>query len=309
MNKQDNRQDETFAEEMNEGGEGLMDLGTDLTEEVAESRHGKRRGRGKATGDLKLSQELLDLNAVMQSQFIRLRESLFVSDKLSRLEQVRQQRQILAKRLGVHEKLIKAVEKTKSTLPGTVIFRLIQIYHLSADYFCSTNAALSDFFTMEQKMLEFECKFSTLQSSNAGNSESGKARLNELPFMRRGGWLKGMPRKPKSEDDLRLIALYEESRRKRYIPISVADLRRWANENGIDIYALTLPDIPIVKVVNAKKSAKDRRRGGWLKGMPRKDLTPEQQEWRRIWDTYRSQGIQFKSLDELRSFHQRQQDK
>ncbi|MDO5297362.1 MAG: hypothetical protein Q4F00_12185 [bacterium] len=262
-----------------------------------------RKGRGKASGDLKLSPELLAVNKIMQEKFILLRQSIFAPEECTRQERIRQQRQTLAATLGVHEKLIRAIEKTPSTLPATVIFALIKRYNLSADYFMLRGSALSEQFILEQKMSEFEYKL-THREALAQSSERFSNKANQPEAQRRGGWLKGLPRKAKTASDAYLLALWNEVKLRNYSPDTVEDMLQWAKDNSVKV---DIKDVPVQSDEKTDSKHESRRRGraaaqrhgGWLLGLSRKPSTEEQKEQMRIWRIAKAHNHRFNSVKEM----------
>ncbi|MBQ7568480.1 hypothetical protein IJT17_06710 [bacterium] len=274
-----------------------------MSDESNVSAQKTRRGRGKASGDLKLSSEMLASNKVMQEKFIMLREAIFAPENWTRQERVRAQRHELAQTLHVHDKLIRAIEKTSSTLPATVLFALIKHYNLSADYFVLRETALSEHFVLEQKIKEFEYRFAS-SSPTQHRSDSGRNRNGHSDVPRRGGWLKGLPRKAKDNNDAYLLALWQEAKRRNYSPSSVNDMIQWAQENSIRINASNIavhsPERQASKPeLRRRTRTSGMRRGGWMLGLPRSPRTDEQKEQVRIWRIAQELGLRFNSVNEM----------
>ncbi len=275
------------------------------TEEQSDSAQKAKKGRGKASGDLRLSAEMLAVNKIMQEKFIQLRQAVFAAPQCPKQERIRQQRQFLAKALGVHEKLIRAIEKTPSTLPAAVIFALIKHYSLSPDYFMIRETALSEQFVLEQKIKEFEYKFTHEASSVPSSEKSGRNYSPEV--QRRGGWLKGLPRKAKTTNDAHLLALWKEAKKRNFSPESVDDMLQWAKDNP-DI-AVDPSEVAAQKQATDNRTAKTdarkrgraavQRHGGWLLGLPRKPKTEEEKEQMNIWRIAKKHNLKFSSVKEM----------
>ena len=274
------------------------------SEETENTAQRLRKGRGKASGDLKLNSALLAVNKIMQEKFILLRQSIFTPPELTRQERVRRQRQTLAGILGVHEKLIRAIEKTPSTLPATVMFALMKHYNLCVDYFMLRDASLSEQFILEQKMKEFEYKLA--HNEALGQSLERSAGKNvPAETQRRGGWLKGLPRKAKTTNDAYLLALWNEAKKRNYSPETVEDMLQWAKDNSVKV---SVSDVPVnsggSKGAAAESSRKHgrtaaQRHGGWLLGLSRKPSTEEQKEQMRIWRIAKEHNQKFNSVKEM----------
>ncbi len=260
------------------------------------------RGRGKATGELKLSAQLLDLNANMQKKFILLREAIFVPAGLTKMEGKRRQRAVLAKILGVHEKLVHAIEKTHNTLPATVIFKLMEYYNLPLEYFTTKEATLSEQFIIEQKLQEFDYKLATGNSVSRTSNDTMNPQAAQASPAKKGGWMKGLPRKAKSDEDLRLLEIWREAKKRDFTPKNIDDLLNWANNNNIDIAMVKRPD-EAMPATNGHKRRYRReqhsKRGGWMRGLPRQPKTDEQKEQVRIWQISRELNLKFNSVKEL----------
>ena len=271
----------------------------------AEEMPGKkaRRGRGKASGDLKLSAELLAVNKVMQEKFILLRQSIFAPQDFTTMERVRSQRHTLAQILGVHDKLVRAIEKTPSTLPATVLFALIRHYNLSVNYFTVSEVALSEQFIVEQKLKEFEYFMNSRRTAGSA-SHPLNSHFSRGESQRKGGWLKGLPRKAKDQNDAYLLALWHEAKKRSFSPNSVEDMMTWAKDNNIRV-SVNIVAAGSNDAKHAKNSPRRRghssasRRGGWMLGLPRIPRTEEQKEQVRIWRIAQDKGLRFNSVKEM----------
>ena len=306
MRTNDDTRDEISIDEDNVEISGFFpdlegDESVDGENEGVSSPVTKRRGRGKASGELKLSSALLETNAILQEKFVCLRQSIFVAEDLSRQERVRQQRHILAEILGIHARLVRAIEKTQSPLPATVLFALIERFNLPANYFTVRGVALSQQFVLEQKMRELEWMQSSLRSQ-IGVAASGMGTSGSAP-VKRGGWLKGLPRKITCEHDAHLLAMWKEAKKRNFHPASVEDMLRWADTNNVTLEKEVM-EVPVAK--KAKKhparragSAGAKRHSGWMLGLARSPRTAEQREHLRIWQIAKSRNLHFDSVKEM----------
>lgn len=268
----------------------------------------------------RLPPELIALNRQIQKRFQDLREAIHVPDsaRLKQADRRSQQQRLLGEALGLQAADIAALEGNREGLPAALLLRLMLRYDLSPQYFNSLEAEPSATFQVEQKRREFEAMIEELKERGGVLPAPARPRA-EAPRARaaagrKGGWLKGLPRNPKTPEQLTVRRLWEMARDKGFIPNSLEALREWGRKEGIE-GAEAIPIHPAApegggrgssrrthSISKATRRKAQSRKGGWLKGLPRNPKTPEQLEIRRMWDEARRQNRHFSSLEALKDW-------
>ncbi len=253
----------------------------------------------------KLNAQLADMNKVIQEQFVQLRKSIYVPREFAMREHEKRQREILAAEIDVQPEVIAALEKTKESIPASILIRLMQRYMLSTDYFIDTETPLSSAFISEQKNNETKYLLENLQAMQ--RDEPGKLLRSRNSF-KKGGWLKGLARHPKTEDDKIIFAIWEDAKRKGYKPTNIGELVAWGVDEGFKEAEPILEKLKKAKHTRRGHSASTVsigrklamfKSGGWLKGVPRQPKNPSEERCLKIWKFTRKIGINFESADAM----------
>lgn len=254
----------------------------------------------------RLSPELAALDRRIQQRFRQLREAISVVEptRLKVAEFRTAQRTILGDVLGLTPGEVAAIESSRDGVPASVLLSLMQHYGLSAQFFMVEDMPPSPSFLYEQQQREIQGLLVELRAAAAAIPKSSSASQAEP---RKGGWLKGLPRNPRTPEQQALRDLWQQARDQGFVPISIENLLEWGRQHGFEI-----PEPPPVKLKRsrARKSMQLRgarryspvRKGGWLKGLPRNPKTPEQIQTRRIWEEARNLGLRFSSLEDLKAW-------
>jgi len=256
----------------------------------------------------RLSPELASLDQQIQQRFRQLRESICIAEpgRLKVAERLAIQRAILGEVLGLRPGEVAAIESSRDGVPASVLLSLMQRYELSVQFFLVEGLPPSPSFQLEQQQRQLQGLLTELRAAaSAAPKPSSHPGLAEPP--RKGGWLKGLPRSPKTPEQQALRDLWKQARDQGFTPPTLEALIEWGRQHGIET-----PQPPPAKTVRKRKrkSATSRakrrrspiRKGGWLKGLPRTPKTPEQIQIRQIWEEARSRGLRFSTIEDLKAW-------
>ncbi|MCR5662116.1 MAG: hypothetical protein K6G50_08315 [bacterium] len=252
----------------------------------------------------KLNTQLSEMNKVIQEQFVMLRKAIFVPHEYAVREHERRQREILAAEIDVSPEIITALEKTKDSMPASVLIRLMQRYMLSTNYFSEPDAPLSSAFIAEQKALENKYLLENIQAMQKEGASIASRRINA----KKGGWLKGLPRHPKTDEERTIFAIWEEAKRQGYKPTNIGELVAWGADGGFPEAEAILEKLKSSKrmrkvrssnVVSIGRPRHIIKAGGWLKGVPRHPKNPAEERCLKIWKFTRKIGINFDNVDAM----------
>ncbi len=261
------------------------------------------RGRSSSR---RLPPELASLDRRIQQRFQQLRESIRIAEpaRLRVAEHRAIQRAILGDVLGLSPGEVAAIESSRDGVPASILLSLMQHYGLSAQFFLVEGLPPSPSFLYEQQQRELQGLLTELRAA-ASAAPRPSPRPSQAEPPRKGGWLKGLPRTPKTPEQLALRDLWKQARDQGFTPPTLEALLEWGRQHGIEV-----PEPAPVKAKRSRprKSKTSRgarrrspvRKGGWLKGLPRTPKTPEQFQIRRIWEEARSRGLGFSSLEDLK---------
>ena len=262
------------------------------------------RGRSSSR---RLSPELASLDRRIQQRFQQLREAICLAEptRLKVTERRATQRAILGDVLGLTAGEVAAIETSRDGVPASVLLSLMQHYGLSAQFFLVEGLPPSPSFMHEQQRREMQGLLTELRAAAAAAPKPSSRPSQAAP--RKGGWLKGLPRTPRTPEQQALRDLWQQARDQGFTPTSMEALLEWGRQQGLEVPEPT-PVKP--KRTRARKGAPLRgarrrspvRKGGWLKGLPRTPKTPEQIQIRRIWEEARSRGLRFSSLEDLNAW-------
>lgn len=262
----------------------------------------------KRSSTRRLSPELASLERRVQQRFQMLRESIRLAEptRLKAAERRTLQRAILGEALNLGPAEIAAIETSKDGVPASVLLSLMQRYELPVGFFLVEGLPPSPSFLIEQQQRELQGLMTEIRAAAAAIPKA-RLRPEQEDSPRKGGWLKGLPRTPRTPEQLALRDLWRLAREQGFIPPSLEALVEWGRQNGIEI-----PEPPPAKTRRprrrpsaAPRSSKRKsqgRKGGWLKGLPRVAKTAEQEELRRIWREARNQGLRFSNIQDLKAW-------
>lgn len=252
----------------------------------------------------KLNAQLTEMNKVIQDQFVMLRKAIFVPHEYAARECEKRQREILAAEIDVSPEIITALEKTKDSMPASVLIRLMQRYMLGTDFFSEPDTPLSSAFIAEQKAHENKYLLENIQAMQKEGAPLGSRRISA----KKGGWLKGLPRNPKTDDEKTIFAIWEEAKRQGYKPTNIGELVAWGADGGFPEAEAILEKLKTSKRMRRSRPANTvsigrprniSKAGGWLKGVPRHPKNPAEERCLQIWHFTRKLGINFNSADDM----------
>jgi len=262
----------------------------------------------------RLPPDVAALNRLIQKRFQELREAIHLPEptRLKSGERRSGQQAILGEALGLSAAEVARFEAARDGLPAAVLLRLMHRYALTPDYFLAPEAPLPAIFVFEQQQREFENLLGNLRAFTPVTGPARghlRQRGGQVPG-RKGGWLKGLPRNPRTPHQLALRHLWEQARASGFVPATIEELGQWGLEHGMPLPA---PDSapPVASRANSGRSRRQSRtrktrasgrKGGWLKGLPRKPTTPEDFHLRQIWQEGRKRGLHFASLAGLKQW-------
>lgn len=261
----------------------------------------------------RLPVSLVDLNEAARSQFVRLREALFVPDPISPSRLRDAQRQVLADILETTSSAIAALEKADYPIPAAVILRLMQHYGIGVEYFVNSKSRLPLAFSYEQKTAELSHIAAALQQATLQAGADGMEPSAKQVGSRRGGWLKGLPRHPKNEEQFALHDVWKTAKERGFVANNLEELISWGIEQNLES-ALVLqkktelahdsggPMRLIGGVARYHRRNHSARKGGWLKGVPRRPTTEEGKKLLAVWQATRDAGVQFDTIEEMLAY-------
>jgi hypothetical protein len=123
---------------------------------------------------------------------------------------------------------------------------------------------------------------------------------------RKGGWLKGLPRSPRTAWGREVVAAWKAARQQGLVFGSIEELQAWAGiagrPTGLERGRPRIDSGPARRPRPREGSRRGQRKGGWLKGLPRNPKTPEDLELVANWRAARERGLHFGSIEELRAW-------
>ncbi len=269
------------------------------------------RGRSSTR---RLPPDLATLNRFIQQRFQELREAIHLAGqaRLKASERRSRQQSLLGEALGLSAADVAVIESARDGVPASVLLRLMHKYELSAQYFLTPETPLPPAFVIEQQRREFEALLADLRSSIPLAGTLRPRQRSAAGTGRKGGWLRGLPRNPKTPEQLAIRSLWEQARDSGFVPTTIEELRQWGLEHGMAVPepAPVQPGPGRSRRGRARKASGSRagkgrttsRKGGWLKGLPRKPTTPDEILTRRIWEEARKQGRHFSSIASLKQW-------
>ncbi len=261
----------------------------------------------------RLPPDLAALNRLIQQRFEELRAAIRVPEptRLKASERRSRQQTILGEALGLSAADVAVIEGARDGVPAAVLLRLMHAYALPVEYFLVEGAPLPPAFVLEQQQREFEALLVSLRASTSTGAPWTRPRPRDGGTSgRKGGWLKGLPRNPRTPEQLALRHLWGQARSTGFVPATLEELRQWGRQQGLEvpdpIPVQSGPDRPrsnrAPRNTGSRKTKGAARKGGWLKGLPRKPLTPEEEYLRQIWLEGRKRGLHFATLAGLRQW-------
>ena len=261
----------------------------------------------------RLPGELQKLNLCIKEKIRHLRHSIYVQSDKSRSERRSAQRNVLARILGLPTNYVSSLETGKDAVPAAILLILLERYKLSPRYFVSLDEPLSPVFLAEQRLQEMSDTIKTVKSAflrRAAGASEDTLTIDEASFMRkRGGWLKGLPRHPKTQQQIAIYNVWQAAREAHYPAHDLEDLLRWGTEQNIPgaseiklSLASGLHDSVGQETIldaNLRLPVIASKRGGWLKGVPRSPKNDHEAMVLQAWNETRRLGLQFTSIDEL----------
>ncbi|MEW6283934.1 MAG: hypothetical protein AB1758_35305 [Candidatus Eremiobacterota bacterium] len=184
-------------------------------------RRSKRRPRRSA--------EIKNLDGQIAERFRMLRRGLYVGPTSSAQERKDAQREMLGKEMGVSAAVIEAFERREQPIGAAELLHLMTRYSVDPTYFVGPNGDLPLPFVWEQRFKELNEKMDVvIRTGGRRRSVDGESRRSK----RKGGWLKGLPRKAKTPKDAAIIEAWKEARAKGIPITSIKSLMEWKKGEG-----------------------------------------------------------------------------
>jgi transcriptional regulator with XRE-family HTH domain len=336
-----------------------------------------------------VTQEIQGLSRKIAARLRAIRESVYVSGDLNAAKRKAAQQEVLARQLGVAPATLDRYESGREPVPAAVLLRLMERYGIRAEHFLTEGVQVPPQFQSEQRQQQMTELIARLQAAvdrlgkaaPAGQAEraAGAARPSPLtrragagpaaaPGGRKGGWLKGLPRRPKTEAEKAIVAAWKEARAKGVTFSSIDELMAWKRSGKVPragarpparppsraargrakaaapkapaagakaapktpatrakaapktpatrakaapktpaTRAKAAPKTPAARAkatpkapaARAKAAAPAGRKGGWLKGLPRRPKTDEEKAIVEAWKEARMVGYSASSIEDL----------